>query len=58
MTINEMDNLYLVRLYIQQKRELKTISSTIKQIEDELNSRFDKGKLSDCFEDEKEKEEE
>lgn len=45
MTIKEMDNAYLVRFYISKKRELKTLQSTIKQIEAELDERFDKGKI-------------
>lgn len=45
MTIPEMSNEQLVRYYICTKRELKNIQSTIKQQEDELNKRFDNGKL-------------
>ena len=45
MTIKEMNNEQLMRNYIGTKRELKTLQSIIKQIEDELNKRFDNGKL-------------
>ena len=45
MTIKEMSNEYLMRFYICTKREMKTILSTIKQIEEELDKRFDTQKL-------------
>lgn len=45
MTIKEMNNEQLMRNYICTKREMKTLQSTIKQIEDELNKRFDMGNL-------------
>lgn len=45
MTYKEMDNEMLMRYYICSKRELKTLQSTIKQQEEELNKRFDTGEL-------------
>ena len=45
MTIKEMSNEQLMRYYICTKRELKTLQSTLKQQEDELNRRFDNGTL-------------
>ena len=45
MTIKEMSNEYLMRFYIATKRELKTTQSTLKQIEEELDKRFDAQKL-------------
>lgn len=45
MNFKKMSNEYLMRFYICTKREMKTTQSTLKQIEDELNERFDKGKL-------------
>ena len=47
MTIKEMSNEYLMRLYICTKRELKTTQSTLKQIEEELDKRFDAQKLTE-----------
>lgn len=47
MTINEMSNEYLMRLYVCTKRELKNTQSTLKQIEDELSKRFDEGKINE-----------
>lgn len=40
-----MTNEQLIRTLICEKREIKTHQSTIKQIEDELNKRFDEGIL-------------
>jgi len=45
VTIKEMSNEQLMRYYICTKRELKTLQSTLKQQEDELNRRFDNGTL-------------
>lgn len=45
MKINEMTNSQLYRNLIGEKRELKTHQSTIKQIEEELERRFDNGTL-------------
>lgn len=47
MNFKEMSNEHLMRCYICSKRELKTLQSTIKQEEEELNSRFDLGKLDE-----------
>lgn len=47
MTISEMTNEQLMRYYVCAKRELKNMQSTIKQYEDELNKRFDTGKLKE-----------
>ena len=52
MEIKEMSNDYLMRLLICEKREIKTHQSTIKQIEDELNKRFDNGTLVERKEEE------
>ena len=45
MTIKEMSNEQLFRYYICAKKELKTMQSTIRQYEDELNKRFDNQEL-------------
>ncbi len=45
MEIKDMSNEYLMRLLIGEKREIKIHQSTVKQIEDELNKRFDNGTL-------------
>ena len=45
MEIKEMSNEKLMRLLLCEKREIKTHQSTVKQIEDELNKRFDNGTL-------------
>lgn len=47
MIIKEMSNEHLMRFYICTKRELKTTQSTLKQIEEELDKRFDTQKLID-----------
>lgn len=52
MEIKELSNDYLMRLLICEKREIKTHQSTIKQIEDELNKRFDNGTLVEGKEEE------
>lgn len=54
MEIREMSNEYLMRCLICEKREIKTHQSTIKQIEDELNRRFDNGTLVERKEEENE----
>ncbi len=40
MTISEMSNERLMKEYIGTKHELKTLQSTLKQIEDEMEKRF------------------
>lgn len=45
MTFKEMDNETLIRYQINYKRQLKTMQSTIKQIENELEERYDRGSL-------------
>ena len=45
MTFKEMDNETLMRYHINYKRQIKTIQSSIKQIENELEERYDKGIL-------------
>ena len=52
MEIKEMSNEQLIRYYVCTKRELKTMQSTIKQYEDELNKRFDNGTLAERKEEE------
>lgn len=47
MTVKEMSNERLMREYVVAKRQAKTLQSTIKQIEEELNERFDKNKLAE-----------
>ena len=42
-----MSNEYLMRFLIVEKRQIKTHQSTIKQIEEELNKRFDSGTLAE-----------
>lgn len=46
MEIKEMSIYRLEREKISLKRQIKTLSSTIKQIDDELEKRFDKGELT------------
>lgn len=46
MEIKEMSIYRLEREKISIKRQIKTLSSTIKQIDDELEKRFDKGELT------------
>lgn len=46
MKIKEMSIYRLEREKISLKRQIKTLSSTIKQIDDELEKRFDKGELT------------
>ena len=43
--IKEMSNTQLFRHLICEEREIKTHQSTIKQIKDEINTRFDNGTL-------------
>lgn len=45
MEIKEMDNDTLIRYYIAVDREIKTKMSEKKQLEQEMNNRFDDGKL-------------
>ena len=52
MEIREMTNEQLIRTLICEKREIKTHQSTTKQIEDELNKRFDEGILVEGKEEE------
>ncbi len=54
MKISEMSNEHLMRTLLCEKREIKTHQSTIKQIEDELNKRFDNGTLVEGKEEENE----
>ena len=49
MEIKDMSNEYLMRLLIG---EIKIHQSTVKQIEDELNKRFDNGTLVERKEEE------
>lgn len=46
MEIKEMSIYRLEREKISIKRQIKTLMSTIKQIDDELEKRFDKGELT------------
>lgn len=46
MEIKEMSIYRLEREKISLKRQIKTLNSTIKQIDDELEKRFDKGELT------------
>ena len=55
MEIKEMSNEYLMRFLLVEKRQIKTHQSTIKQIEDELNKRFDNGTLVERKEEENER---
>lgn len=52
MDIKDMSNAQLQRHRICAERELKTIQSTIKQLKDEEEKRYDDGKLSDKSEEE------
>lgn len=47
-----MSNDYLTRWLLCEEREIKTKQSTIKQIKDELNKRFDNGTLIEGKEEE------
>ena len=54
MEIKEMSNTQLFRHLICEEREIKTHQSTIKQIKDEINTRFDNGTLVEGKEEENE----
>lgn len=45
MEIKDMSNETLLRYYICTKRQLKTLQSEIKQMETELDNRYDNGTL-------------